>query len=96
MRVDGSIDKGYITTQDSLNLVHQIRTNLDLLIIGGNTVRIDRPTLDSRFANINKSCDIQIYSKQKTFDSSIPLFNIQNRTQNAYSFIKLEYLKYVF
>jgi diaminohydroxyphosphoribosylaminopyrimidine deaminase/5-amino-6-(5-phosphoribosylamino)uracil reductase len=79
MRVDGSIDKGYITTQDSLNLVHQIRTKLDLLIIGGNTVRIDRPTLDSRFAPTNKACDIQIYSTQKNFDTTIPLFNIKNR-----------------
>ena len=79
IREDGSCDGGYITTQDSLKLVHKIRTKLDLLIIGGNTVRIDRPTLDSRFAKTNKSCDILIYSKSKDFDKSIPLFNIANR-----------------
>jgi len=79
IREDGSCDGGYITTQDSLKLVHEIRTKLDLLIIGGNTVRIDRPTLDSRFAEINKACDIMIYSKSKQFDKTIPLFNVLNR-----------------
>ncbi len=79
IRADGTCDGGYITTQDSLNLVHEIRAKLDLLIIGGNTVRIDRPTLDSRFAKNKKPCDILIYSKEKEFDQSIPLFNIKNR-----------------
>ena len=79
MRKDGSVDGGYITTQDSLNLVHNIRTKLDLLIIGGNTVRIDRPTLDSRFAKVNKSSDILIYSKQIDFDKEINLFKVPSR-----------------
>jgi diaminohydroxyphosphoribosylaminopyrimidine deaminase/5-amino-6-(5-phosphoribosylamino)uracil reductase len=79
VREDGTCDGGYITTQNSLNLVHEIRTKLDLMIIGGNTVRIDRPTLDSRFARNNKSCDIMIYSKKKEFDKSIPLFKVSNR-----------------
>ncbi len=30
MRSDGTIDGGYITTQDSLEYVHKIRANLDL------------------------------------------------------------------
>jgi len=79
IREDGSCDGGYITSQDSLNLVHQIRTKLDLLIIGGNTVRIDRPTLDSRFVENGKASDILIYSKQKEFDREIPLFQVPNR-----------------
>jgi diaminohydroxyphosphoribosylaminopyrimidine deaminase/5-amino-6-(5-phosphoribosylamino)uracil reductase len=79
IRADGSCDGGYITSQDSLNLVHKIRTKLDLLIIGGNTVRIDRPTLDSRFVDGGKASDILIFSKQKEFDTTIPLFNIPNR-----------------
>jgi len=79
MREDGSIDGGYITTQDSLNLVHNIRTKIDLMVIGGNTVRIDRPTLDSRFSIRKKSSDILIYSNQKEFDKEIPLFNVKNR-----------------
>jgi len=79
MRKDGSVDGGYITSQDSLNLVHEIRTKLDLLIIGGNTVRIDKPTLDSRFAKINKASNILIYSKQKEFDKEINLFKVPSR-----------------
>ncbi len=80
IRADGSCDGGYITTKDSLTLVHQLRTKLDLLIIGGNTVRIDRPTLDSRFAISGKSPDVLIYSKEKDFDRTIPLFSVPNRT----------------
>jgi len=79
IREDGSCDGGYITSQDSLNLVHQIRTKLDLLIIGGNTVRIDRPTLDSRFVENGKASDVLILSKQKEFDTTIPLFQVPNR-----------------
>lgn len=82
MREDGSVDGGYITSQDSLNLVHEIRSKLDLLIIGGNTVRIDRPTLDSRYSKINKPSDILIYSKNTNFDKTIPLFSIKNREVN--------------
>jgi diaminohydroxyphosphoribosylaminopyrimidine deaminase/5-amino-6-(5-phosphoribosylamino)uracil reductase len=79
MREDGSIDGGYITTQDSLNLVHKIRTKIDLMVIGGETVRVDRPTLDTRFAQINKAPDIMIYTKSITIDTTIPLFNVKNR-----------------
>lgn len=80
MRADGSIDGGYITTQDSLKLVHEIRNHLDLLVIGGETVRIDRPTLDCRFSSTNNPPDILIYSTRDDFDKTIPLFTIPNRT----------------
>jgi diaminohydroxyphosphoribosylaminopyrimidine deaminase/5-amino-6-(5-phosphoribosylamino)uracil reductase len=79
VREDGSCDGGYITSQDSLNLVHEIRTKLDLLIIGGETVRVDRPTLDTRFAKENNPSDILILSREKEFDKTISLFNIPNR-----------------
>ncbi len=79
MRADGTIDGGYITTKDSLKLVHNIRNNLDLLVIGGQTVRVDRPTLDTRFSDLNNSPDILIYSNKDDFDTTIPLFNIPNR-----------------
>ncbi|MEA3383767.1 MAG: bifunctional diaminohydroxyphosphoribosylaminopyrimidine deaminase/5-amino-6-(5-phosphoribosylamino)uracil reductase RibD [Campylobacterota bacterium] len=79
MRIDGSIDGGYITTKESLEKVHDIRTKIDCLAIGGETVRIDRPTLDARFAVINKAPDILIYSKQQEFDKTIPLFDVKNR-----------------
>lgn len=89
MREDGSVDGGYITTQDSLNLVHEIRTKIDLMVIGGNTVRIDRPTLDSRFSQSLKAPDILIYSSKKEFDKTIPLFQVSNRDVNISNDLKL-------
>lgn len=91
MREDGSVDGGYITTNDSLKLVHKIRTKLDLMVIGGDTVRQDRPTLDARFAKINKAPDIMIYSKYKKhqFDESIPLFSVKNRKVNVCDDLKI-------
>ena len=79
MREDGSVTGGYITTKDSLTLVHNIRTKLDLMVIGGETVRVDRPLLDSRFASQNKATDIFIYSRDTIFDKNIPLFGVNNR-----------------
>jgi len=76
--LNGVIKGGYISSESSLNFVHQIRDKIDLLVIGGNTVRIDRPTLDSRRIN-GKNPDILIYSKNKNFDKTIPLFNVPNR-----------------
>ena len=48
------------------------------MIIGGNTVRVDRPTLDSRLAD-KKAPDVLIFSNQKEFDKTIPLFKVKNR-----------------
>jgi diaminohydroxyphosphoribosylaminopyrimidine deaminase/5-amino-6-(5-phosphoribosylamino)uracil reductase len=89
IREDGTVDGGYITTQDSLNLVHEIRTKIDLMIVGGKTVRIDRPKLDSRFSKKEKTPDILIYSNQKEFDKTIPLFNIKNRKVTISSSLEL-------
>ncbi len=76
--LNGIITGGYISSEDSLNWVHQIRDKIDLLVIGGNTVRIDKPTLDSRRIN-GKSPDILIYSKHKNFDKTVSLFNVTGR-----------------
>jgi diaminohydroxyphosphoribosylaminopyrimidine deaminase/5-amino-6-(5-phosphoribosylamino)uracil reductase len=76
--LNGVYKGGYITKKTSLEWVHKVRDKIDLIIIGGETVRIDRPTLDSRFIN-GKAPDILIYSKQKNFDKNIPLFKIPNR-----------------
>ncbi len=77
-RLDGSIDGGKISGNKSLQWVHQLRTKIDCLLIGGNTVRIDRPTLDARFVN-GKVPDVAIYSQAKHFDQNINLFQIPNR-----------------
>jgi len=52
---------------------------VDKLVIGGNTVRVDRPTLDCRFSRLSKAPNISILSKQKKFDKTIPLFNVKGR-----------------
>lgn len=77
-RLNGTADEGTISAQSSRQNVHAMRDRCDLLIIGGNTVRTDRPTLDARLVN-GKAPDVLIYSKEKEFDFSIPLFHIEGR-----------------
>jgi len=76
-RLDGSVD-GKVTTKDTRKLTHAMRDVCDLLVVGGNTVRTDRPTLDARDVD-GKAPDILIYSRKKDFDKTIALFNIPNR-----------------
>jgi diaminohydroxyphosphoribosylaminopyrimidine deaminase/5-amino-6-(5-phosphoribosylamino)uracil reductase len=75
--LNGSVD-GKISSNRALAYVHTLRDKIDLLAIGGNSVRIDKPTLDSRYIQGNNP-DIFIYSKNKVFDKNIPLFSIPNR-----------------
>lgn len=87
-RLDGSIDGGTITSLESLRYVHEIRDRLDLLIIGGNTVRTDRPKLDARYCE-GRAPNVCIYSKSKDFDLNIPLFEVVNRDVTIASTIHL-------
>ncbi len=81
MREDGSIDDGYITSKNSLKIVHRYRSLTDLVVLGGKTVRVDRPTVDTRFLkNKTNNPDILIYSREKEFDKTIKLFTVKNRT----------------
>lgn len=84
-RLNGSIDGGYISSPFMLQFVHQIRTKIDLLCIGGNTVRCDRPTLDSRFAPHNRAPNVYIFShlSKNDFDLTIPLFHVSGRDVNV-------------
>lgn len=77
-RLNGTTDGGTITSLESRKNVHAMRNVCDLLVVGGNTVRIDRPTLDARLVD-GKSPDILIISREKEFDKTIPLFNVKNR-----------------
>ncbi|NPA55437.1 MAG: bifunctional diaminohydroxyphosphoribosylaminopyrimidine deaminase/5-amino-6-(5-phosphoribosylamino)uracil reductase RibD [Epsilonproteobacteria bacterium] len=74
--LNGVYQGGYISTQKTLEWVHQIRDKIDLLTIGGNTVRVDRPTLDARYIQ-GSAPDVMIYSTKKEFDKKIPLFDIE-------------------
>lgn len=75
--LNGSID-GKISSNRALAYVHTLRDKIDLLVIGGNSVRVDKPTLDTRYIQ-GKNPDIFIYSKSKIFDNNIPLFKVPNR-----------------
>jgi diaminohydroxyphosphoribosylaminopyrimidine deaminase/5-amino-6-(5-phosphoribosylamino)uracil reductase len=88
-RLDGTVDGGTISSHNSRAHVHAMRDVSDLIIIGGETVRRDRPTLDARLVD-GKVCDVLIYSRQKEFDMSIPLFSVEGR--NVYVEPSLERL----
>ena len=77
-RLDGTVDGGLISSMASREHVHNLRDKCDLIVIGGNTVRTDRPTLDSRLVN-GKAPDVLIYSHHTDFDPSIPLFGVPDR-----------------
>lgn len=77
-RLDGTVDGGIISSMLSREHVHKIRDKCDLIIIGGNTVRTDRPILDARLVE-GKAPDVLIYSHGDDFDTAIPLFDVPNR-----------------
>ncbi|MCX6073557.1 MAG: bifunctional diaminohydroxyphosphoribosylaminopyrimidine deaminase/5-amino-6-(5-phosphoribosylamino)uracil reductase RibD [Campylobacterales bacterium] len=97
-RLDGTVDNGIISSPSSREHVHALRERCDLIVIGGNTVRHDRPTLDARLVQGNAP-DVLIYSHESDFDPSIPLFSIPNRKVyieaslekiNSYSLVMIE------
>ncbi|QFR49536.1 bifunctional diaminohydroxyphosphoribosylaminopyrimidine deaminase/5-amino-6-(5-phosphoribosylamino)uracil reductase RibD [Sulfurimonas lithotrophica] len=77
-RLNGTYDGGIITSKESRKNVHDMRDKCDLLVIGGESVRIDRPTLDARLVD-GKAPDILIYSRKSEFDKTIPLFKVEGR-----------------
>jgi diaminohydroxyphosphoribosylaminopyrimidine deaminase/5-amino-6-(5-phosphoribosylamino)uracil reductase len=75
---NGKIGGGYLSSKNSLIHTHKLRDICDKMVIGGNTVRIDRPTLDCRYIK-QPAPNLYIYSKQDNFAKDIPLFNIKDR-----------------
>ena len=80
-RIATNLNDGYLSSKSSLTHVHKLRAVCDSLLIGGNTVRVDRPTLDCRFVDADAP-NILIYSKEDNFDRSISLFSIDKREVN--------------
>ncbi|MDR2905548.1 MAG: bifunctional diaminohydroxyphosphoribosylaminopyrimidine deaminase/5-amino-6-(5-phosphoribosylamino)uracil reductase RibD [Helicobacteraceae bacterium] len=64
IRLDGSIDGGIISCHEALDETHKLRSVCDLLLIGGASVRADRPTLDARRTG-GKAPDVLILSRNK-------------------------------
>jgi len=77
-RIASDENDGYLSSKASLTHVHKLREVCSTLLIGGNTVRVDRPTLDCRFTQ-GKAPHITIYTKEDNLDREIPLFTVENR-----------------
>lgn len=75
---NGRIGGGYLSCADSLRHTHMLRSVVDRMVIGGNTVRIDRPRLDARHCG-GEAPDLTIFSSRNDFDGDIPLFDIADR-----------------
>ncbi len=75
---NGKIGGGYLSSPASLKHVHQLRALCSTMLIGGNTVRVDRPTLDCRFTG-DRAPDVVIYAHNDNFDREIPLFGVEGR-----------------
>lgn len=95
---NGVATGGIISSLASRLMVHRLRDCCDLLVIGGNTVRVDRPILDARLCD-GRAPDVLIYSHSKNIDSTISLFSIANREVfvednlckiDSYSFVMIE------
>ncbi|MCR6577083.1 bifunctional diaminohydroxyphosphoribosylaminopyrimidine deaminase/5-amino-6-(5-phosphoribosylamino)uracil reductase RibD [Campylobacter insulaenigrae] len=80
LSLNGSALGKIVSSKASRTYAHRIRSKLDLLVVGGETIRYDRPILDARLANA-KAPNICILSHKKleTFDKNIPLFGVPNR-----------------
>ena len=72
------IGGGYLSSKESLTHTHKLRAVSSKMLIGGNTVRVDRPTLDCRFIG-EKAPDIYIYTRSDDLDRDIALFGIKSR-----------------
>lgn len=79
LSINGVASGGVISNLKSRIHSHQLRSLIDLLVIGGNSVRVDRPTLDTRLVQSGKNPDVLIYSRSKNFDKTIKLFGVKNR-----------------
>lgn len=71
---------GKITNHQVDIYTHKIRQNVDLLIIGGDTARFDKPILDTRHANNYKNPDIFVHTRDfDTLPKTLPFFKVENR-----------------
>ncbi|TQR34471.1 bifunctional diaminohydroxyphosphoribosylaminopyrimidine deaminase/5-amino-6-(5-phosphoribosylamino)uracil reductase RibD [Campylobacter sp. MIT 99-7217] len=94
LSLNGSALGKEVSSLESRTYAHKIRSKLDLLVIGGQTLRQDRPLLDSRLAG-DKAPDLCILShfldqfkdqeralsleELSVFDTTIPLFSVKER-----------------
>lgn len=80
LSMNGSALGKIVSNELSRTYAHKIRSIIDLLVVGGQTIRKDKPTLDARLCQ-GDAPDLCILSHEKleNFDHNIPLFQIPNR-----------------
>lgn len=80
LSLNGSALGKTVSSEESRIYSHKIRSVIDLLVVGGNTMRLDRPTLDSRLANA-KAPNLCILSTKgiNSFDKKIAAFCVKGR-----------------
>ena len=76
----GTAQSKIISNLASRTHSHRLRSAAELLAIGGATVRADRPRLDTRLIERGKNPNVMIYSREREFDASIPLFGVEGRS----------------
>lgn len=95
LSMNGSPFGKIVSNNLSRTYAHKIRSVIDLLVLGGETIRKDRPILDARLCK-GKAPDLCILSHQslENFDKSIPLFSILHRQIYAQIPNKAKFLMY--
>ncbi|EAI4428618.1 bifunctional diaminohydroxyphosphoribosylaminopyrimidine deaminase/5-amino-6-(5-phosphoribosylamino)uracil reductase RibD [Campylobacter lari] len=80
LSLNGSAYGKIVSSKASRTYAHALRSKLDLLVVGGETIRHDRPILDARLAQA-KAPNLCILSRQnlESFDPKIPLFSVPKR-----------------
>ena len=76
----GTAQSKIISNLASRTHSHRLRSAAELLVIGGAAVRADRPRLDARLIEGGKNPNVMIYSREREFDASIPLFGVEGRS----------------
>lgn len=78
--MNGSPFGKIVSNELSRTYAHEIRAVIDLLVVGGETIRKDCPILDARLCKA-KAPNLCILSRQNidNFDKNIPLFKVPNR-----------------
>ncbi|HED9841293.1 TPA: bifunctional diaminohydroxyphosphoribosylaminopyrimidine deaminase/5-amino-6-(5-phosphoribosylamino)uracil reductase RibD, partial [Campylobacter jejuni] len=80
LSMNGSPFGKIVSNELSRTYAHEIRAVIDLLVVGGETIRKDCPILDARLCKA-KAPNLCILSRQNidNFDKNIPLFKVPNR-----------------
>ncbi|EAJ1091272.1 bifunctional diaminohydroxyphosphoribosylaminopyrimidine deaminase/5-amino-6-(5-phosphoribosylamino)uracil reductase RibD [Campylobacter jejuni] len=80
LSMNGSPFGKIVSNELSRTYAHKIRAVIDLLVVGGETIRKDHPILDARLCKA-KAPNLCILSRQNidNFDKNIPLFKVPNR-----------------